>query len=339
MDPLREEPKKAEKRTSAIRGNNLKLLVEIARAYYEQGHDQGMIGESFGISRSQVSRYLKQAKNLNLVQVRVISPEERTEEVEDDLRGRFPALKEAIVVPVFNLQPGPIRKTIARAGAHYLEQVVRPGQRICVGSGRTLCEVFNWLHPSQVLNIRIIQAMGNVGHEAMEIDFNQMARAAAQAFGARIFFMNAPAILGSGTVTELITANPSINEALKLAHAADVYLFGIGSMTSDLIFTRGGILKRKDLEQLRQAGSVGDICAHFYNIEGIEVPSAFGDRIVGINLDDLRSDALTVAVAGGADKVLPVIGALRGGFVKVLITDEQTALSVLNYGKEIDKPG
>ena len=336
IDASREAPEKRGRMTSAIRGGNIKLLVEIARAYYEQEHDQSMIAESLGISRSQVSRYLTQARNLNLVQIRVVSPEDRTGDVEAALKNRFSSLKEAVVAPVFNMRPGPLRKTIARTCAHYLEQVVRPGLRICVGSGRTLCEVFNWLQPSEVSNVSIIQAMGNVGHEAMEIDFNQMARAAADAFGARIYFMNAPAILGSGTVAELIAANPSIHEALKLAHAADAYLFGIGSMSSDLIFTRGGILKLHDLEHLRQEGSVGDICGHFFDSAGVEVPSSFKDRIVGISLADLRSNALTIAVAGGPDKVLPLIGALHGGFIKVLITDEQTAHAILEYESEMD---
>ena len=330
-----EIPEKWGTRTGAIKGGNIKLLVEIARAYYEQDHDQSQIAESLGISRSQVSRYLKQAKDLNLVQIRVVSPELRTLEVEAALKNRFSALKEAVVAPVFNLRSGALRKTIARSGAYYLEKIVRPGLRMCVGSGRTLCEVFNWLQPSEISNVSIIQAMGNVGHEAMEIDFNQMARAAAAAFGARIFFMNAPAILGSGTVAELIAANPSINEALKLAHSADLYLFGVGSMSSDLIFTRGGIIKLQDLEHLRQAGAVGDICAHFFDIAGVEIPSPFHDRIVGISLDNLRSNALTVAAAGGPDKVLPLIGALHGGFIKVLITDEQTAHAVLEYESDL----
>jgi DNA-binding transcriptional regulator LsrR (DeoR family) len=311
-------------------------LIEIARAYYEHDHDQNQIAKSFGISRSQVSRYLKKAKELNIVQVRVISPGERTRKVEIALKKRFPSLREAVVVPVFNLPPDPLRKTIARAGAHYLEEVVRPGLRICVGSGRTLCEVFGWLHPRRIPNVSIVQAMGNVGHEAMDIDFNQMARAAADAFGANVFFMNAPAILGLGTVSELKEANPSIKEALKLAHAADMYLFGIGSLSSDLIFTRGGILKLRDLEQLRQTGSVGDICARFFDINGVEMPSSFEQRIVGITLDDLRSDALTIAVAGGPDKVLPLIGALHGHLVKVMITDEQTANAVLECEGELD---
>ena len=331
-----DDSEKRGKKASAARGNNLQLLVEVARAYYEQEHDQGSIAASLGISRSQVSRYLAQARELNLVQVRVVAPGQRTGEVEAALLEQFPSLKEAVVAPVFNLRPGPLRKTIGRACAAYLEEVIRPGLRICVGSGRTLWEVFSWLRPQEDSNISIIQAMGNVGHEAMEIDFNQMARAAASAFTARIFFMNAPAILGGGTVEDLISANPSIQETLQLAHAADAYLFGLGSMSGDLIFTRGGIITRQDLEQLRQAGAVGDICGHFFDITGEEVPSSFQERIVGISLEDLRGSALTVAVAGGSDKVLPLIGALHGGFIKVLVTDEQSASAILEYEGELN---
>ncbi|HSA99506.1 MAG TPA: sugar-binding transcriptional regulator [Anaerolineales bacterium] len=310
------------------------MLVEIARAYYEQNHDQGQIAQSLGISRSQVSRYLTQAKELNLVQFRVVAPNERMTKIETALEQRFDFLKKAIVAPAFNLQPEQLRKTIARLCAHYLEQLIRPGLRICIGSGRTLFEVCKWLSPTRVPNVSVVQAMGNVGHEAMDIDFNQMALAAANAFRAKVLFLNAPAILGSGMVSELVDANPSIKEALKMAHAADLYLFGIGSLSSDLIFTRGGIFTLQDLEQLREAGSVGDICARFFDIQGVEIPSSFQERIVGITLDDLRSNALTVAVAGGADKVLPLIGALHGHLIKVLITDEQTAGAILDYESE-----
>jgi DNA-binding transcriptional regulator LsrR (DeoR family) len=315
----------------------VELLVDIARAYYEQGHAQGKIAQSLGLSRSQISRYLQQAKELNIVQFRVVYPDERISKVEAALKERFSFLQEAIVVPVFNLQPELLRKMIARACANFLRKTIRAGMHICVGSGRTLCEVFDWMDPLKVSNITVVQAMGNVGHEAMDIDFNQLAHSAAQAFNGNVIYMNAPAILGSGSVQELINSNPSIREALKIAQTADLYLFGVGSMSSDLIFTKGGIMKRQDLEELRQKGSIGDVCARFFDINGDEISSAFEDRTVGIMLENLRSNALTICVAGGVDKVFPLIGALHGNFVKVLVTDEQTANAILDYENDLNE--
>ena len=49
-----DDSEKRGKKASAARGNNLQLLVEVARAYYEQEHDQGSIAASLGISRSQL---------------------------------------------------------------------------------------------------------------------------------------------------------------------------------------------------------------------------------------------------------------------------------------------
>jgi DNA-binding transcriptional regulator LsrR (DeoR family) len=306
------------------------LLVEIAKAYYEQNHDQASIAQSLGISTSQVSRYLTQARDLDLIQVRVVAPEDHMSALEERLGAAFPGLQEVIVAPAFQMSDAALRRTIGRAAARYLEQKIRPGARVCVGSGRSLCEVFTWLKPQNIPNISIVQAMCNVGHEAMEIDFNEMARSAAEAFQGQVSYMNAPAILGSGKATDFVATNPSIKQALNMARTADVYLFGVGSLESDLIFTRWNLIKPEELEQLRKAGAVGDICSRFYNIDGKIMPSAMDPRIVGIDLQDLAGKALTIAVAGGKDKVLPLVGALRGGFIKTLITDEQTSMSILD---------
>jgi len=211
------------------KSEKLELLIEIARAYYEQGHDQDMIAQSMGISRSQVSRYLTQARELNLVQIRVVSPQDRMGLLEHEISEKFPNLKEAVVVPAFKTSQDILRKTIGRVAAAYFAQLIIPGMNICLGSGRTLREVVYYLRPNQIPNISIIQAMGNVGHEAMQIDFNDIARETARAFSARVIYLNSPAILGSGNVNELVRDNPTINQALQIARAADIFLFGVGS--------------------------------------------------------------------------------------------------------------
>jgi deoxyribonucleoside regulator len=311
------------------KSEKLERLIEIARAYYEQGHDQDMIAQSMGISRSQVSRYLTQARESNLVQIRVVSPQDRMGLLEHEISEKFPNLKEAVVVPAFKTSQDILRKTIGRVAAAYFAQLIIPGMNICLGSGRTLREVVYYLRPNQIPNISIIQAMGNVGHEAMQIDFNDIARETARAFSARVIYLNSPAILGSGNVNELVRDNPTINQALQIARAADIFLFGVGSMESDLIFTRNDMIKPNELEQLRARGAVGDICARFFDVQGKEIESDFSARIVGIELTDLLKASNSFCVAGGGDKVLALIGAMKGGFIKTLVTDEQTAQDIL----------
>jgi DNA-binding transcriptional regulator LsrR (DeoR family) len=315
-----------------------KLLVEVARAYYEQNHTQDRIAQSLGISRSQVSRYLTKAREMNLVQVRIVTPGERAANLERALKQQFKGLEHAVVASAFNLQPEPLRKTLGHACAQYLERRLRPGMWVCIGSGRTLYEMTNWLHPRPVPDISIVQAMGSVGHKAMNIDFSELARAVGQKLGARVYYLTAPAILGSGKATQLIKTNPSIRETLQQARSASLFAVGIGSIESDLIFTQSGLIKREDLDRLSRAGAVGDVCARFFDRNGREVDSPFADRIVGIELNDLRQAKVSIGVAGGPDKVLPLLGALRGGLFKTVVTDEQTARSVLELNQGAPGP-
>jgi DNA-binding transcriptional regulator LsrR (DeoR family) len=46
-------------------------------------------------------------------------------------------------------------------------------------------------------------------------------------------------------------------------------------------------------------------------------------------LDELRACEYVMAVAGGSDKVLPLLGVLRSGVVNYLITDHVTGAQVL----------
>jgi DNA-binding transcriptional regulator LsrR (DeoR family) len=145
-----------------------------------------------------------------------------------------------------------------------------------------------------------------------------------------VYYLAAPAILGSGTAAALAAANPAIRESLQLARSADMVVVGIGSIESDLLYAQVGLIKDQEIDRLIRAGAVGDICARFFDRHGHEVPSPFTKRVVGIQLDDLRNSSLTIGVAGGSDKVVPLLGALRGGLLKVIITDEHTARSLLD---------
>ena len=51
--------------------------------------------------------------------------------------------------------------------------------------------------------------------------------------------------------------------------------------------------------------------------------------MIGIGLDQLRAIPEVIGIAGGMEKVRAVLGALRGGYVKTLITDVATARAVL----------
>ena len=58
-------------------------------------------------------------------------------------------------------------------------------------------------------------------------------------------------------------------------------------------------------------------------------PCELNGRIIGVTLDELRAVPQTIAVAVGGDKARAIKGALASGAIDVLVTDEQTAVQVL----------
>jgi DNA-binding transcriptional regulator LsrR (DeoR family) len=81
----------------------------------------------------------------------------------------------------------------------------------------------------------------------------------------------------------------------------------------------------RDQDELRAAGAVGDICLRYFDAEGAVVGSQFDDRVVGIAPDQFQAIPRRVGVAGGERKHDAILGALRGGWLNVLVTDVDTA--------------
>jgi deoxyribonucleoside regulator len=308
----------------------LARLVEVARAYYLEHQTQAEIARSLGISRSQVSRYLSSARELGIVQVRVTIPARETSSLRESLRRRYPHLRDVVVAPAFSGNLDAVRAIIGRCAANWLMDKVQPGHRVALGCGRTLRAMVDAMPERYIPNVTVVQAMGNVGHEAHNIDYNEIARKAGAAIGAQVYYLSAPAILGrgSGTAAALVVANPTLEFTLSLVRRADVYVVGLGSLESDQLYARVGLIRQEELNDLK-GRAVGDICGRFFDLNGLEQPSAFNDRIVGVGLDDLCRAQVAIGVAGGPDKVAPLLGALRGRLINVLVSDEQTIHSLL----------
>jgi DNA-binding transcriptional regulator LsrR (DeoR family) len=215
---------------------------------------------------------------------------------------------------------------IGRFAANFLAEIVHTGQRMTLGCGRTLRAMVDALPKPAASGIAVVQAMGNLGHEAHKIDYNEIARRAAEVLGGQAYYVSAPAILGikSGSAEDFVAANASLYYSLGLAKKSDIYVVGLGSMEIDHTYVRVGLIQEDEWDELKALGAVGDICGRFFDARGRELHSPFHDRIVGIVLDDLRHAVWSIVVAGGEDKVAPLLGAIRGGFVNVVVSDEAT---------------
>ena len=116
---------------------------------------------------------------------------------------------------------------------------------------------------------------------------------------------------------------------LKQACGVEQALVGVGTPTEDATIVQMGYLEADDVRALRDHHVVGDILGQFFDASGRVVKLPIHDRRIGIELSDLAQIPKVVGVAGGLHKVEAILGALRGGFLDVLVTNELAALRLL----------
>jgi DNA-binding transcriptional regulator LsrR (DeoR family) len=117
-----------------------------------------------------------------------------------------------------------------------------------------------------------------------------------------------------------------VQEAMTLFKSMSVALVGIGSVTpSKMLVASGNVFSAKELKSLSDRGAVGDICLRFFDANGAPVVTPLNDRVIAIELSELRPVDRVVGIAGGRRKFAAIRGALRGRRVNVLITDRSTA--------------
>lgn len=85
----------------------------------------------------------------------------------------------------------------------------------------------------------------------------------------------------------------------------------------------------REMTYIRSQSGAGDILGQFYNADGEKLHALHHDRLIGISLSSLQNMKHVIGVAGGLEKVDAIYGALKGGYIHTLITDEMTALSLL----------
>jgi DNA-binding transcriptional regulator LsrR (DeoR family) len=91
----------------------------------------------------------------------------------------------------------------------------------------------------------------------------------------------------------------------------------------------GSILSWEEMDSLLKKGAVGDIALRFFDETGHPIENDIDGRVIGITLEQLRRIRRVVGVAGGPQKANVIRGALRGGLINVLITDQITAQQLL----------
>ncbi len=318
---------------TALSGDPKKLLYKLAKAYYEDGLTQSQIGKRFGLSRIKVSRLLNQARDEKLVQITIVSPGNTHADLERALEAKFD-LDEAVIISPSSHDKAVIASELGPAAADCLLRCLQGNEVVTLSWGSTLLSVIDSLPSKNWPELKVVQMMGGLGRPEAEVHGTDIARRMAQILGAKPRLLPAPGKVSSKIVRDALLEDAQISDTLALGARADIALVGIGVPVHDSVVMQAGALLAEEVKQLKAQNAVGDIALRFFDEDGHTIEHEINDRIIGLDLDQIKRIPRVIGVAGGAEKFHVIRAALRGKFINVLVTDDQIAARLLEDADE-----
>ncbi|WIY83239.1 sugar-binding domain-containing protein [Propionimicrobium sp. PCR01-08-3] len=307
---------------SDIDTQQLRQMARVARLHYEEGLRQNEIAFKLSLSPSKVSRLLKRAASVGVVQTIVRVPDGVHAGLEEELEGKY-GLSEAVVTDAQGSH-SEVLPSLADAGSAYLETTLISPVILGVSAwSETLMSVTNRLTHGSAPRIRtVVQLDGGVGHSETQLQSARMLERLAAVSDGEPVMVQAPGVASSKATHDAWMREETVRHAMGLWGQAEVALLGIGALhRSELVRSSGNYARAEDVTALAKRGAVGDVCLRYFDSNGDPVASSFDERVVGVTLAELRQIPRRIAVAGGAEKITAIRAALRGGIITTLVTD------------------
>ena len=303
-----------------------KLLIKIAKLYYENNLTQDTIAQKLRMSRPRVSRLMQEAIETGIVKITITAEPGGYTSYENQIESKF-GLLEVVVVDVTDPDsPEQVARDLGVAGADYFSRLVQDGDKVGLTWGISSAAMVENLRPEKKSNVTILQMVGGLGEPEADSHAASLVSRAAMAFGGTFCLMPSPGVVSSLEAANLLRSDRYISKTLQVVKNIDIAFVGVGAPTKDSLLMRDeSIISWKEMDEMIKAGAVGDICLHFFDVNGNTIRTELDDRVIGISLEEIKKIKRVVGIAGGTGKFDAILGAIRGRFINTLITDSFTA--------------
>jgi DNA-binding transcriptional regulator LsrR (DeoR family) len=305
------------------------LLVKAARMYYEAELSQDQIAAEIGVSRSNVSRMLTDARSQGIVQIKIVEHAMRDSILEARLLEILPIKHIRVARNIDGIDE---TAAVGMLAAEALSERLKPNATVAISWGTTLQAMVNALEPEYLPGVKLVPMVGGMTALSSSSSGDDLIRVMATKLSATYQNVLAPAVVSSAEVRNAFSAEPTVQAVLETAAEADIAVVGIGSArsSSTMELLHGAGLPESTQNSLLHE-MAGDIAARFYSIDGQEVDHGWNDRIIGVQLAQLRRIPFVIGAAAGSAKATAVIGAIHGGLINEAVISSSTALAIVRH--------
>jgi lsr operon transcriptional repressor len=305
------------------------LALRAAWLYHVDGLTQAEVAERLYVSRPTVGRLLERAQASGIVHVEIDAQRLATVEAAVRLQRCF-GLDEAIVVPSDprgdDRERGSAR--LATAAAERVRGYLHPGAVIGVAWGDAVQRTLADLPASALAGVTLATLSGGIDYISQRIIGHP-------AIGGHLRAIPAPLIVTNPEMARALRKEPGVRDVLDLGRGAGLTLTGVGTALPGSSAARAGLVSDAEVAAFAAQGAVGDMLGEWFDAQGRVLAGATSQRRIGIELEELRSMPNVVGIAGGREKVAAIRGALRGGYIDVLITDEDVAQALVADHRQV----
>jgi DNA-binding transcriptional regulator LsrR (DeoR family) len=301
--------------------SDLQQLVQASRLYYELGETQNAIAERLGVTRPQVSRLLKRARAEGIVEIRIVDRTTVASPAADTLRGAFD-LDAVHLAPTVSGPDDLTRRMVGRLAAEVLRGAMRTGVVVGIGDGASVAATAAALEDTaSTAAVTVVPLCGGYWSTGTE---REPYRRVADAIDAPARGLMAPGLVDDAATRRALIAHAGVRAIVDLWDRLDVALYGIGGPTWS-----ASVVGKEIDRRLTKADAVGEVLVAPFDLDGRFVCPALRDRVIAFDARRLGRVPVSIGVASGEGKVRPILGALRAGIVRTLVTDVATAEAVV----------
>src|SRR5262245_41344030 len=331
-----------------VQPDEVRQMVRCVQLHYRAQRHQKEIARELGLSSSKVSRLLKRAFAEGLVRVEIELP--KRPQLEAALVERF-RLRDAVVIPLGEARD--LKEDLGTAAARYFEKIAADGARVGLSCGYTLYQMLHALRERRFRDLEIYPLSGQSTLQLVDLFQNQqlvdlvpntLVGMMAAKYRPHVRAYALPVqVIGSFADAQRerrrLLQKGEVRRIYEAAGDVDIVLVGIGMIGEATAgFCSLAEFYGVSVRRLRALGVVGEVNYHPFDRDGKLIDRKelrpLTQRVLAVPPTRLRElsgqyGKLVIAVAGGRDKREAILGAMRGRFANVLVTDEETAEALL----------
>ena len=310
----------------------LMRMYRVAKSYYIDNLLQSEIASIENISRSQISKILKSAKENNIVKISIIMPgADNQDELREGLIRKY-SLIDAVIAPSDAAGDAKsAQKAFIVSCAAHLEKVLAKSRKVGIGWGNTIYDTsIQFAGINNTDEVQLVPLITNSGSTQRSLQTTSIVDRFAEKFSrAQSIYLNQP-------LYRKVSEDDSdmIHNIRKMWGQLDVAIVSVGGPSADSMRDRGNVYIDEldiDREPQLEKEMFGDILAHFFLKDGSIYSAPKGYELTAVSLEQLRSIKNVMCLARGLNKVRPLAYAISEGYIKSLVTDAATATALLEY--------